>query len=70
MIRGLSLPGTPRPVAGYLFTLHKAIPSPFGVQVVESPRISRQLAHEGGKVVTPYVPVAITTGDNTGTRFC
>jgi hypothetical protein len=43
---------------------------PLGLQEVEAPRISRQSAHEGGKVVSPMHRLPLSPGDIPGTRFC
>jgi len=37
---------------------------------VEAPRISRQSAHEGGKVVSPLHWLPLPPGDTPGTHFC
>jgi len=37
---------------------HYRLGSPFGLEEFQAPRISRQLAHEGGKVVSPTLRVA------------
>jgi len=48
--------------------------SPLGLQEVEATRISRQSAHEGGKVVNPThlpsLPPPPLPGDNLVTHFC
>jgi len=41
-----------------------------GLQKVETPGISRQSVHEGGKVVSPTHRSPLTSGDIPGTRFC
>jgi hypothetical protein len=41
-----------------------------GLQEVEAPRISRQLAHEGGKVVSPMHRLPSPPGETPGTHFC
>jgi len=43
---------------------------PLGLQEVEAARISRQMAHEGGKVVSPANPPPLPSGDISGTHFC
>jgi len=43
---------------------------PLGFQEVEVPRISRQSAHEDGKVVSPTHRPPLPPGDIPGTRFC
>jgi hypothetical protein len=53
----------------------KAIPitgldRPLGLQEVEARRISRHLAHEGGKVVSPMHRLPLPPGDIPGTHFC
>jgi hypothetical protein len=51
----------------------KAIPGPDGpseFQEVEAPRISRQSAHEGGKVVIPTHRPSSPPGKIPGTHFC
>ena len=35
-----------------------------------SPKISRQSAHEGAKVVSPMHRPSLPTGDTPGTHFC
>jgi hypothetical protein len=41
-----------------------------GFQEVEAPRISRQSAHEGGKVVSPTHRPSLPPGRIPGTYFC
>jgi hypothetical protein len=43
---------------------------PVGLQEVEAPRISGQLAHEGGKVANPTLQLPLPPGDIPGTHFC
>ena len=43
---------------------------PLGLQNVEAPRISRQSAHEGGKVVSPIQRPPLPPGDTPITHFC
>jgi hypothetical protein len=43
---------------------------PLAFQEVEAPRISRQSAHEGGKVVSPTHWPPLPTGNIPGTHFC
>ena len=43
---------------------------PLGFQDVEVRRMSRQLAHEGGKVVRPTHRPHLPTGDIPSTQFC
>jgi hypothetical protein len=43
---------------------------PLGFQKVEAPRISRQSAHEGGKVVSPTHRPCLLPGRIPGTYFC
>jgi hypothetical protein len=47
-------------------SLYKSV----GVQEVEAPGVSRQSAHEGGKVVRPTHRPPLPQGDTTGTPFC
>ena len=42
---------------------------PIGMQEVEAPRISRQSAHEGGKVVSPTHRPSLPLGKIAGTRL-
>jgi hypothetical protein len=42
---------------------------PLGLQEVETPRISRQSVHEGGKVVSRTHWVPLPPGDIPGTHF-
>jgi hypothetical protein len=41
-----------------------------GFQESEVPRISRQSAHKGGKVVSPKYRPPLPTGKISGTHFC
>jgi hypothetical protein len=43
---------------------------PLGFQEVETPRIYRQSAHEGGKVVSPTQRPSLPPGRISGTHFC
>jgi len=44
---------------------------PLGLQEVEAPRISRELALEGGMVVSPtHRPPSLPPGEITGSHFC
>jgi hypothetical protein len=43
---------------------------PTEIQEVETSRISRQSAHEGGKVVSPTHRPSLPPGNNPGTHFC
>jgi hypothetical protein len=43
---------------------------PLGLQKVETPRISRQSAHEGGKVVSSTYWPSLPPRDIPGTHFC
>ena len=43
---------------------------PLGFQEVEAPRISRQWAHEDGKVVNPTHRPSLLPGRIAGTHFC
>jgi hypothetical protein len=43
---------------------------PLGFQEAEAPRMSRQSAHEGGKVVSPTHRPSLTPGKIPGTHFC
>jgi hypothetical protein len=49
--------------------LHKSPDRPFGPRNVRAPRISRQSAHEGGKVVSPTQRSSLPPGDSPGTHF-
>jgi hypothetical protein len=40
------------------------------IQEVEAPRISRQSAYEGGRVVSPMQRPPLPPGDIPGTHFC
>jgi hypothetical protein len=51
----------------YLIT---GLDRPLGLQKVEASRISRQSAHEGGKVVSPCTSCLYPLGDTLGTNFC
>ena len=48
----------------------QALERPFGFQEVEALRISRQSAHEGGKVVSPTHRPSLPSGRIPGTHFC
>jgi hypothetical protein len=65
----------PRPLVIYVWEnkqvkvklyLHR----PIGVQEVESPRISRNSAHEGGKAVSPTHRLPLPLGEIPDTHFC
>jgi hypothetical protein len=43
---------------------------PLELQEIEAPRISRQSAHEGGKVVSPKNQPPLPPGDIPSTHFC
>ena len=43
---------------------------PLGLQEVEAPRISGQLAHEGRKVVSPTHRLPLSPGGVPGIHFC
>jgi hypothetical protein len=43
---------------------------PLGFQEIEATRISRQLAHEGGKVVSPTHRPFLPPGRIPGVHFC
>jgi hypothetical protein len=43
---------------------------PLGLQEVQVPRISKQAAHEDGKVVSHTHQLPLTPGDISGTHFC
>jgi hypothetical protein len=43
------------------------VTQPLGLQVAEAPRISRQPAHQGGKVVSPVHWLPLLPGDIPGT---
>jgi hypothetical protein len=43
---------------------------PLGLQEVEAPRISREAAHEGGKLLALRNGRLFLPGDNPGTSFC
>jgi len=43
---------------------------PLGIQDVVAPRISSQLANEGGKVVRPTHRLPLPPGYTPGTYFC
>ena len=42
---------------------------PLGLQEVETPRISIQSAHEGGKFISPTYWLPLVPGDTLGTNF-
>ena len=44
--------------------------SPFWLQEAEAARISRESAHEGGKVVSPTHRLSLPPRDTPGTHFC
>ena len=46
------------------------VDSPFYLQEVEDPTVSRQPAHEGGMVVSPTHRPPSSPGDIPGTHFC
>ena len=43
---------------------------PLGLQEVEANRITRESAHEGGKVVSPRHLPPLGPGDTSGIYFC
>jgi hypothetical protein len=47
-----------------------ALNRPLGLQEIEAPRISGQLAHEGGKVVSPAQWSPSPPGKIPGTHLC
>jgi hypothetical protein len=56
----------------FLITIfrHRGLDMSLGLQEVESPRISRQSANEGGQVVSPKHRPPLPPGDNPGTHIC
>jgi hypothetical protein len=48
----------------------RALDRPAKLQVVEAPRISKQSAHEGGKVVSPTHRPPLTPSKTPDTHFC
>ena len=48
----------------------QAFDRPLGSQEVEAPRISRQSAQEGGKVVSPTHRLSLPPGRISSTHFC
>ena len=53
-----------------MYNIKQSLNRPRGLQKVETPRNSRQLAHVGGKVVSPMHQPPLPPGDNPGTYLC
>jgi len=49
---------------------YKSLDRPLGLQEFETPRISRQSANEGGKIVSPTYRPPLHPGYIPGTHFC
>jgi len=53
----------------HILAVHLSLYRIFGLQQADVPRISKQSAHEGGKVVMPYAP-PLPPANIPGTHFC